>query len=135
VRAFPGIPALLEAVKEADCRIGLATTCDAGELQHYKSIMQAGVLIDAVACGEDAKHGKPEPDLHRIALRRLKAEARETLSVGDTPYDAIAARAAGIPAIAGALSGGFSEELRAAGCAVVLAQAGDLTTRIAAAAV
>ena len=134
VRAFPGIAALLEAVKEADCRIGLATTCDAGELRHYESIIRAGERIDAVACGEDAKRGKPEPDLHRIALRRLKAEAGETLSIGDTPYDAIAARAAGIRAIVGTLGGGFSEkDLRVAGCAVVLAQAADLVTRIAAA--
>jgi phosphoglycolate phosphatase-like HAD superfamily hydrolase len=122
--------------KENDCRIALATTCDPGELRHYKSILQIDGLIDAVACGEDVKRGKPEPDLHLIALRRLDAIAREALSLGDTPYDAIAARAARIPSIVGTLSGGFSDaELRAAGCAVVLAQAADLSARITAAAV
>jgi phosphoglycolate phosphatase-like HAD superfamily hydrolase len=135
VKPFPGIPDLFKAVKESGCRIGLATTCQPDELRHYRSIMNVGELIDAVACGEDAKRGKPEPDLHLVALRRLDASAREALAIGDTPYDAIAARNAQIAAIVGTLTGVFSaSELRAAGCAVVLNQPADLTARITAAA-
>jgi phosphoglycolate phosphatase-like HAD superfamily hydrolase len=49
--------------------------------------------------------------------------------VGDTPYDAEAARAAGIACV-GVLCGGFSEEsLRSAGCVAVYRDPQDLLDR------
>lgn len=46
--------------------------------------------------------------------------------IGDTTWDALAAARARVPAI-GLLSGGFGEdELRAAGCRAVFADAGEL---------
>ena len=88
-----------------------------------------GVLrfIDAVACGDDASKGKPHPDLFHQAMRKLDiADPQHVLAVGDTPYDALAAKTLGMR-VAGVLTGGFtSEELKAAGCDVVLHQIRDL---------
>jgi len=76
--------------------------------------VDANQAIDAVTCGEDVPRGKPHPDLFKLALKRLGVESG--IAVGDTPYDAIAARRAGMRAI-GLLTGGFSEAvLREAGC-------------------
>ena len=80
----------------------------------------AGVagLVDAQACADDVARGKPHPDLFACALARA-GRARHGIAVGDTPYDAMAARAAGLEAI-GLRCGGFTpEQLRAAGCHVV----------------
>jgi phosphoglycolate phosphatase-like HAD superfamily hydrolase len=53
------------------------------------------------------------------------------LELGDTPFDAQAARAAGISAI-GMLSGGFSkDELTAAGCGAVFRNPADLPRHMA----
>ena len=70
--------------------------------------MDVADLVDAVACGEDVKHDKPDPALLQLALARLGARPEQSLvMIGDTPYDALAARRAGVAAI-GMLSGGFS---------------------------
>ena len=98
----------------------LATDCQRDELEHYLGRL-TGVadLVDAVACGDDVRHGKPEPKLVETALSRLHAGDEPAVLVGDTPSDAKAARRCGIGCV-GVLTGHFSEsDLRAAGCAVV----------------
>jgi phosphoglycolate phosphatase-like HAD superfamily hydrolase len=75
--------------------------------------------ITATACGDDLEHGKPDPRLVGIALRKLGLAASQTVMVGDTPYDAEAGIEAGTKA-AGVLTGGFSEDvLHEAGCFAV----------------
>jgi hypothetical protein len=67
---------------------------------------------------EDAE-SKPSPDVFEIVLKKLKIEGADAMAIGDTSYDAEAARKAGIQTI-GVLSGGFSEgSLRAGGCVEV----------------
>ena len=75
---------------------------------------------DAIGCGDDVKHGNPAPDVVEVALRRVRAGRKFSVLVGDTPYDAQAARNAGIAPI-GVLTGHFSSrELLEAGCRAVL---------------
>jgi len=61
-----------------------------------------------VVCGSDVKHGKPHPDVFELARKRLKVRMRRSIvCVGDTPYDAAAARAAGLATV-GVLTGHFA---------------------------
>src|SRR4030081_2868405 len=61
----------------------------------------------------------PHPKLTELALDREKIPAADAVMIGDTPYDAEAARRANVSAI-GLLSGGFTqEELTAAGWGAV----------------
>jgi phosphoglycolate phosphatase-like HAD superfamily hydrolase len=54
-----------------------------------------------------------------IVLKKLKIGGADAVAIGDTPYDAEAARKAGIETI-GVLCGGFTEgSLRKAGCVEV----------------
>ena len=97
-------------------RIGLATDCKGPALKHYLSSLKVDDFICAIACGDDVEHGKPDPRLVGIALRKLGLPASQTIMIGDTPYDAEAGVEAGVSA-AGVLAGGFSmEALTAAGC-------------------
>jgi phosphoglycolate phosphatase-like HAD superfamily hydrolase len=83
------------------------------------SLLDAGDYITATACGDDLEHGKPDPRLVGIALRKLGLTGSQTVMVGDTPYDAEAGIEAGTKA-AGVLTGGFSESvLGGAGCFAV----------------
>ena len=76
-------------------------------------------FISATACGDDVEHGKPDPRLVGMALRKLNLPGPQAVMVGDTPYDAEAAVEAGASA-AGVLTGGFSREaLLEAGCFAV----------------
>lgn len=119
VSTFPEVRALFEALKRRDCRIALATDCREDELKHYFDITGIEDLVDAIACGDDVKRGKPAASVIDIALRRVKAGRKPAVMVGDTPFDAKAARRAGIASI-GLLTGHFAaRDLLEAGCAAV----------------
>jgi len=117
VQALPGGRPLLEAIRSHDCQIALATSCQKDELDHYLDRANIRDLINAVACGNDVKRGKPHPDLYELARKHLRIRTRgSVLCVGDTPYDALAARGAGMPPL-GVLTGHFaSADLLASGC-------------------
>ncbi len=130
VKAFPGVRRLFERLKEERRLIALATSCSPDELAHYQKLADIGDLIDAAACGADVDHDKPDPSVIEIALVRAgPIPAGDAVMVGDSPYDAQAARGAGMPAI-GLLSGGFSKaELEANGCVAVYRDPADMLTR------
>jgi phosphoglycolate phosphatase-like HAD superfamily hydrolase len=121
VQAFPGVRVLFEYLKAEGCRVALGTDCQKDELDHYLDRANIRDLIDAIGCGDDVKHGKPCPDIFELARKRLKVRAGDAIvCVGDTPYDAAAARAAGMPAV-GVLTGHFAaRELLAGGCVTTL---------------
>jgi hypothetical protein len=60
--------------------------------------LDVGDYIAATACGDDLEHGKPDPRLVGIALRKLGLAGSRTVMVGDTPYDAEAGIEAGTKA-------------------------------------
>ena len=120
VKPFPGVRALFDELKRRGRGIALATDCQKDELRHYLDITGVGGLVDAFACGDDVACGKPAPDLIRLALERIDAAGKRSVMVGDTVFDAEAARNAGIAAV-GVLTGRIAEDaLRAAGCDAVL---------------
>jgi phosphoglycolate phosphatase-like HAD superfamily hydrolase len=119
VRAFPGVGAAFTAIKSRGGRIGLATDCQADERKCYRSLIEVDNLIDAIACGDEASKGKPDPSLVELALHHLGTSASRATMIGDTPFDAQAARRAGANAW-GTLGGGHSRSsLLDAGCSLV----------------
>lgn len=108
-------------------RLALATTCQKDELDCYDRLLHVRQLCDVVVCGSDVKKGKPHPDLFRFVLKKLALHQHSAaIAIGDTPFDAMAARAAGMGAV-GALTGGHTaKELKHAGCALVLPHVADL---------
>jgi phosphoglycolate phosphatase-like HAD superfamily hydrolase len=71
VRAFAGVRDLFAHLKQEGCAVRIATTCKQDELVAYDRSIQALDLADAIACGDDARHGKPDPALYRLALAKL----------------------------------------------------------------
>jgi HAD superfamily hydrolase (TIGR01509 family) len=119
---FPGVRKLFEALKQDGTLIGLATTCQKDQLAVYDQRMDILSLTDVVACGDSVKHGKPDTSLFRHCLEATKTDPPDAIAVGDTPYDAIAARQLEMRAL-GVLTGGFQERvLRESGCELVFDQ-------------
>jgi phosphoglycolate phosphatase-like HAD superfamily hydrolase len=119
VQPFNGIRDVFRSLIEQGGRIALATDCKGPALKHYLSLLNVEEFISAMACGDDVEHGKPDPRLVGMALKKLKLPGPQAVMVGDTPYDAEAAVGAGTSA-AGVLTGGFSREaLLEAGCFAV----------------
>jgi membrane protein len=131
VRAFPQATALIEALHSAGMQVVLASSAKATEVEHYVRLLGVQALLAATTCADDVAHSKPAGDLFASALNKVApTAAAQSVAVGDTPYDAIAAGKVGIQTI-GVRSGGFTEaELSAAGAVIVYASVADLLTHI-----
>ena len=94
----------------------------------------AGPLIEAldvpsavpVVTRDQVSHAKPDPDLFLAAAERLGVDASESVVVGDSVGDLLAARRAGALGV-GLLSGGYGQdELERAGAYRVYMDPADL---------
>ena len=126
-RPFPGVRDLFGRIRASGQRAVLASSGNGDEVERYKEIAGIADLIDSATSSDDAERSKPFPDIFQAALAKLASvRPEEAVVVGDTPYDAEAARSAGIKTV-GVLSGGFTEQsLREAGCIAVYRDTQDL---------
>jgi HAD superfamily hydrolase (TIGR01509 family) len=128
VRPLPGARALIEALKERGHEIVLSSSAKQEELDRYLDLLEARELVDDWTSSADVEETKPAPDLIQVALDKVTAQ--EAVMVGDSIWDAEAAKRAGVPTI-GLLTGGFAEaELREAGADPVFASLDELRTGI-----
>jgi HAD superfamily hydrolase (TIGR01549 family) len=131
VRAFPRVRELFQELRRRGIRIALASSAKGDELAAYKKIAGIEDLVDAETSADDAERTKPDPDIFEAALEYLEnVDKTLTLVVGDSPWDAIAARKLSLRTI-GVLCGGFPEtELRKAGCIAIYRDPADLLDRL-----
>ena len=93
LEAFPGLRALFERGREAGLRIALASSAKGEELGIYKRKADIEGLVEEQTSSDDVERSKPHGDIFQAALDRLSDVApREAVVVGDTPYDAQAAK-------------------------------------------
>jgi phosphoglycolate phosphatase-like HAD superfamily hydrolase len=109
-------------------KVVLASSAKAEELDHYLDLLDAREIADAWTTSADVASTKPAPDLVERAL--AKVDGRDGTMLGDSTFDCMAARAAGLKTI-GVLTGGFSEaELREAGAIAVFESIKDLHAKL-----
>jgi beta-phosphoglucomutase-like phosphatase (HAD superfamily) len=119
-QSFPFVRDLFLHLKGVGQKIVLASSGRKAEVEHHCRVARVDDLIDGYTSADDAEHSKPCPDIFAAALKLFPKHAGgDTVVVGDTPYDAQAASALGLPVV-GLLCGGFSRaELEVAGCVEV----------------
>ncbi|RKT09478.1 HAD superfamily hydrolase (TIGR01509 family)/HAD superfamily hydrolase (TIGR01549 family) [Streptomyces sp. 1114.5] len=119
IAPLPGAADLLRACAARGRRIVLASSASERELTALRRVLDADDVIDAATTADDVSATKPAPDLVRAALDRADTAPADSVFVGDTVWDVVAAGRAGVPCVA-VESGGFSaQELLAAGAAEV----------------
>ncbi|SAK89914.1 HAD family hydrolase [Caballeronia catudaia] len=119
VRPFSAVPDLLRKLRDQGTRLAVGSSAKKDELEMYLDIAGIADLLDITVSSEDVERSKPDPDVFETVLHKLCVEPSEAIVVGDSPYDAQAAKRAGLHTI-GLLSGGFSEQsLRDAGCIAI----------------
>jgi HAD superfamily hydrolase (TIGR01509 family) len=106
VRAFPQVRELFQRLLEDNWQVALASSAKTDEVKVYQEICGLTDLLQAKTSSDDAERSKPYPDIFQAAAARLKAVPTACIVVGDSPYDAMAATAAGMRSI-GFLCGGF----------------------------
>ena len=117
VEPMDGARDLIVAIRESEGFAVLASSAKEDEVEHYLDLLDAREIVDDWTTSDDVEATKPEPDLVQAALQKVGAE--DGVMVGDTPWDVVAAKRAGLETLA-VLTGGFSEaELREAGAVAV----------------
>lgn len=86
----------------------VATSASDQELDALLAAAHLSDLIDHTASKDDATQSKPAPDIVAVALHKSGCPSSDCVMLGDTSYDAQAARGAGVPFIA-VRCGGASE--------------------------
>lgn len=130
VKGFPKVRELFQHILKDGKKIVLGSSAAGDELKSYKEKANIGDLIHDETSKDDAEKSKPYPDIFEAALKTLDGISKEEVVViGDSPWDAIAAKKAGLRAIA-VLCGGFAEkDLREAGFVAVYKDPADLLAR------
>lgn len=114
-RALPGAVDLLRHLRDGRIAHGIATSGKREDAM--PSIAPLGVPADTIVVDRsDVERAKPEPDLFLACHDRLRRtlggaplETHECYVVGDSVWDLLAARRAGMLAI-GLLSGGYGQD-------------------------
>ena len=125
VRPLPGARELLAYLTKVRVPWAVATS---GRLESARPTLDMlGVPADTpVITRDQVKHAKPDPDLFLAAAERLKVPVADSVVVGDSVWDLLAARRARALGV-GLLSGGYGqEELERAGAYRVYQDPADL---------
>jgi HAD superfamily hydrolase (TIGR01549 family) len=129
LEVLPGSRELLNHLSSQRIRWAIATT---GNLRHTRRLLGRLKIPDniPVVTGDDVAKAKPAPDVFFLAAQKLGTSMRESVVVGDSTWDLLAAvrkSALGV----GLLSGGYSQdELERAGAFRVYADPADMLAHI-----
>ncbi len=113
ISALPGAPELLAELRELKIPYIIATS---GRAKNARPMLKLlGREDEKIITREDVKRAKPDPDLFLTAAKVLHAKDVDTMVVGDSVWDMLAARRANFLGV-GLLSGGYGQqELEQAG--------------------
>lgn len=127
IRRYEGVPEMLEALASAGVRMAVATS----KRRQTARLALEGVgidhLIEVAAALEDTTRHKPEPDPLLHAAASLGSQPCDCVYVGDATVDVLAARAAGMAAIAVSWGAADREALAATGPDALVDTVADLT--------
>ena len=119
LRPFAGARELVQAVSERGAVVVLASSAAPEELERLRAVLDLEDTLDAITASEDVEAAKPEPDVVGVALEKAGCSAEGSVFLGDSVWDVVAARRAGVPCV-GLLTGGTSAaELTEAGAVAV----------------
>jgi HAD superfamily hydrolase (TIGR01509 family) len=129
VRPLPGATALLTSLTEQGIPWAIATSGAERTAGRARALL--GLPDDLPMVTRDlVRYAKPDPDLFLTAAAQIGVDIRDSIVVGDSVWDLLAARRAGALGI-GLLSGGYGrEELIYAGAFRVYEDPGDLLAHL-----
>jgi pyrophosphatase PpaX len=99
ITCFPGIPEMLTRLKEEGYSLAVVTSRLRGTTT--LGIEKYGLrdYFDAIVACDDTERHKPDPDPILAALEIIKKKPEEAVMVGDTAFDIICAKNAGVKSV------------------------------------
>lgn len=111
LRPAPGSRELVERLLSDDFKLIVASSAKEEELDSLLKAAKVDDLLHKATSSSDVDNSKPEPDIVHAALDKLKLSAKETLIIGDTPYDLEAASQARVGLVAVRCGGWSNKDL------------------------
>lgn len=99
IKEFPGVRQMLASLKNSDCRIAIVSSKGRGGIERGLDYFKLQDYIDVIVSAYDVQKGKPHPEPVLKALELLEGQAEDTLMVGDSPYDILCGKNAGIKTV------------------------------------
>lgn len=110
INLFPGMKELLAEVKIRGYKTGLVTSrLEQTTLQGLEKYCIKD-YFDVLVTADDTKKHKPDPEPINIALERLDSSPKNSIMVGDTMYDILCAKNAGVDVALVAWSAALKED-------------------------
>ncbi|QAU24966.1 HAD family hydrolase [Dyella sp. M7H15-1] len=130
VRPLPGARELLDFLTEEGIPWAIATSGRMQTAAHNLAALGVDPNEVPVVTRDMVRHAKPDPDLFIAAAERLGVDIHQSLVIGDSIWDMLAAQRARALGV-GLLSGGYGEdELQRSGAFRVYADPADLLQHI-----
>jgi phosphoglycolate phosphatase-like HAD superfamily hydrolase len=105
VRLLPGARRLVEAIAATGASVVLASSAPSGDVDHARQLLDLERCLTGATSSDDAEASKPSSDIFDAALVRHGLDRSVSWVVGDSVWDADAARSAGL-AFVGVETGG-----------------------------
>jgi HAD superfamily hydrolase (TIGR01549 family) len=126
VFVFDRADELLRELHDRGLTVVLATSSPEDLLDAFQEKIGAIEAVDVVVTASDVDEAKPEPDVFEASLAKADLERDRAMVLGDSVWDAQAAKRAGLACVA-LETGGFSRaELESDGVTAVYRDPGDL---------
>ena len=128
VAPLPGATRLLEELHARGIPVVLASSAQEEEITHYLRLLGAEQLVTGYTAASDVERSKPDPEGVYKALE--KSGCDRGIVIGDSPWDVLAAKGAGLPCAAVRTGGFATAELEESGAAVVCEDMVELCERL-----
>lgn len=126
VRLYPGVEDVLRELHGRGHPMAIVSSkLDAG-IRRSMDFFRLTPLFEAIVGIEATRNHKPHPEPVHFALESLGVEAEEALFIGDSPHDAAAAHAAGVPMLAVTWGAYTADEIAAGGPGRSVAAASEI---------
>ncbi len=91
-----GIHEILEYLKRKGLKIALATLTRRSRTEMLLGLSDTKKYFDLITCGDEIKHGKPDPEIFLSSARKMNFKAENCIVLEDSEYGIIAANRAGM---------------------------------------
>ena len=93
LQLYDGIEALIKNLKDKGYLLAVATNAYRGSTLESLSHLKVLEYFDSIACYDDVGRGKPSPEMLEKNLKALNVSVKESLFIGDSERDLLAAEA------------------------------------------
>jgi pyrophosphatase PpaX len=128
VRCYDGIVDAVRTLHERGHELGIVTSkSDALAMRGLAHVGLARYMDTIVGCDSSSRH-KPDPEPVRIALHRLGYAPEDAIFVGDSIFDIMAGKAAGVRTVAALWGASKKEEFESVKPSAYVASSSELVS-------